>query len=301
MALLSNLSKIEGGTYRYIPEGMVEVNLLGALRMYDESPDPPRPESEYTHVSSLTKGACARAMALQHKYGLSAPEPVPSGMRILWAIGRCVEHHIRTALIAAYPKQAYGLWVCGCGEGYKEPYQGVAEDAYTKTCPHCGKVKRHYRELTLFDDEFGIAGNPDLLLLTPDGMLVIEIKSANAKGFAKAKDRMETTADYAGQVLMYRRILIRLGFKVCGETRVIYGRKEYMPFKQPYLEIPVMEEDFDYKAKLNMMEITAKSINDMRKAGYSVTDRLPCCESNGDCKVAKACSARAVCLSVGGS
>ena len=151
-------------------------------------------------------------------------------MKIVWALGRAAESHVRKSLIDALGKHKfYGKWSCKCGS---TTHKGT----YSKV--HCNSCNSHtniYNEFTILDDGYLISGNPDLIFIDDNTMTIIEIKSINKKDF----DKLEAPVmNHAIQSSRYVYLLRRLGFKVNTESKVIYVCKDYL-FGVPYKEYSI--------------------------------------------------------------
>jgi hypothetical protein len=273
-----------------MPSGYIS----NCVKAFDVSPDPPRMNEEYTHVSALVNGICPRAFYLAQKFGISGTESIKPGVRMIWAMGRAVEQHIRKAIIATAPEAAYGVWTCDCG---KTTMAGTGAEAMLVSCLRfCGSPLCNYREITLKDDERQVAGNPDMPVMYGGRLTVLEIKSINAKGFDEKLADNRPDTDHALQALYYRRMLDRKGIPVSDKAIVLYGLKDYKWGVSPYLEFAVREDDSGYRTGMDQMDALAVSIAEARKANRA-PGRLPLCSTH-DTKVAKGCAMCSVCFSL---
>lgn len=257
------------------------------LDAQDQSPDRRRVGmSGSIHVSSLI-GFCPRAHAIHRLYqaGQYVMQSVTGGHRLVWAIGRSVEHHIREQIIADRRSTVYGVWTCRCGASRHE---GFPTD---RQCGRCQHGLTHYGELTLEDTEAGVIGNPDILLLVNNALMAVEIKSIT-------KDDWEALTapkgDHIFQAGWYVRLLRQLGHRVHAQTHVIYARKEFK-WGSPYKEL--------------VFDATAGYIEDMLTESRELAITAHAAVASGvlparicpthDCARAKKCTVTVPCFSRG--
>ena len=185
----------------------------------------------YIHVSSLIGSVCPRKLKICADEGLKPKDAVDGNMRIVWAMGRAVETHIRDSIISTNRSESYGKWSCPCE---KTVTTGFGDEIVT--CNTCGKAANRYVEFTLEDHEARIVGNPDFLYMVEGKLLPTEIKSKEASAW----DELEAPEpNHVSQVLCYYRILKRMGLPVWDKVALIYARKKYMWGKSPYKEYHV--------------------------------------------------------------
>lgn len=220
--------------------------LLEAVGSMDRKAEEIRTGSEFIHVSALID-YCARREALafaSRDAGMQVKtKPVYSGDRLIWAIGRAVEKHIREQFIASGSGGGvYGSWTCPCGSttstGFKPREFSV--------CASCGKEADAYGEYTLADFSRKIVGNPDLLYLRPDTGLfrVVEIKSINGPDF---KNLTSPMLQHVLQAMSYQRLLSDIGRQSIGygaddAVTIFYASKDYnvRPYKS--FTVPVTDQ-----------------------------------------------------------
>jgi len=283
----------------YVEDGFVTREVWKADCKAEKS----RGGTGYTHGSSLIN-MCARKHALMALLG-SGYKPVRSADRLLWAIGRAVEKHIRTAFIGQVKGAGViGVWSCRCG---KTTDTGFCPSVKIK-CSCCGLKLSSYGELTVFDHENRIVGNPDLLYARPDTnkVRVNEIKSMNKKDF----DSLTTPkGDHVWQGLIYRRLLEINDVDVDDSVAIIYGCKDYSFKGSPYKEYTVKvtkqhEENLDrmwekagvvaeFVAALKLGEET----KEMSKHQKPLPSRIPQC-SAATTTTAKGCDQCSACFSL---
>lgn len=282
-------------TVRKEKEQIPDDLLSKALHKYDNIPQvirTPQTKESYIHSSSLPD-FCARRAAILIEESRQPKEYVNGGNKIVWAMGRAVESHIRTALIESLGKHRFfGLWKCKCGTTSHE-----GRYSSSRTCPICKTSLYEYNELTLLDEELRISGNPDLIFITDEKALMpIEIKSikkgAESEGDKSFMGLKDPSTNYAKQLCRYSYLLKRQGHKVSSVGKIIYACKEYM-FKTPYKEFSIEVNKPEYLASFNE---EVEQLLEFNK--YRDTDKLPervFCKSMFS-KLAKDCPACNTCF-----
>lgn len=214
-----------------LPDGNFVASVLTAS---DREAEPHRIGSKWIHVSSLVNSECLRLLQLAAQNQIVGQTKPRSSDRLLWAIGKAVEKHIRDSLIRKVGRaRAYGRWSCRCKN---LQYEGFGTD---EVCESCGELATEYDEALLQDAASSISGSPDLLLNVGTAespvLFVIEIKSIKVvpKGGVRtaAPDfhNLESPSrSHALQALSYRELLVRLGFEVSDDVCVFYAAKDYV-------------------------------------------------------------------------
>lgn len=271
---------------------------MDAVSSMDRQPEEFREGSKLMHVSSLLD-FCARKEALAYS-GREAGAPpnmrrVFSGDRILWAIGRAVEHHIRTQFIAAVDYVGVlGWWSCRCG---LLRYEG---DRDLRSCTTCGDPATVYGEFTLTDYISKIVGNPDMLYRRPDNRLirVVEIKSMNITQF---KELSAPLPMHVMQASLYALLLEKLGMSADDSVTIFYAAKDYHP-SHPYKSYTVLI-DTPLRARLEDLYLNALERAEWiaenegtQGLPHSLPPRLPSCSSPQATR-AKNCSQCVGCFS----
>lgn len=219
-----------------IPQGPLPDGWLGSiLAEGDNAPDKARKgQAGFIHVSSLI-GFCSRQHAILR---LHTDQPVvrggiTGGHRVMFALGRAAETHVRDSVISARRRDVLGQWSCACGHAKHSGYYPE------RSCPKCEKRLNRYGEMTLFDNEAKVVGNPDLLLREGRLIVPVEIKSMNKKewdGLTGPK------GDHVFQVVAYARMLKRLRYPVHDKAVIVYVAKDFV-FGSPYKEFQVDTEN----------------------------------------------------------
>lgn len=287
--------RVASGQGRQGQADMPNRYITDILDAVDTSPDPVRPEDDYTHASSLLQNPCVRAFALARKYKPNYAKVVSKGQRVIWTLGRAAERHVRDSLIVGMPDAVYGFWCCPCGH---TQFSGTASFAYAhRKCGKCRLPAVRYVEHTLIDEQRGVMGNPDLLFKFGSGLTVVECKSINDKGFTALIKEDKPNADNACQALYYRRMAQRSGLAMTDYAIVLYVSKDYKWNQSPYREYRVTERDRGYEANLNLMDRVAEDVNKIRRGDVGMPRRLADCTAC-DSRRASACKVCTLCFSL---
>lgn len=255
---------------------------IEAIKKYDSIPQllrTPIGAESYIHSSSL-ENFCARRAAILDRENRTPREYVKGADKVVWAMGRAAENHIRVALIQSLgAKNFFGKWSSECGK-YSFTGTWVKSDIkYTK-----------YDEVTFYDDELKVSGNPDMIYVDQDGyMTPIEIKSKNKRDFDALEEPEES---HARQVSRYVRLLKINGHRVRNEAKIIYVCKDYS-FKDVYKEFTI-DASCDKYTSTHAEELDQAA----KYRQYHKTGELPEREfcSSAMSKLAKGCPACNACF-----
>jgi hypothetical protein len=242
----------------------------------DATPEPSRISEGYLHVSSLLN-FCPRKWRLVTLDKVNLTNSPSSADRLVWAIGRAVEAHIRGAFIRAVEHHGViGHWRCPCGETVHE---GKHPQKLCNCCKHPTNI---YGEATVFDHDLRISGNPDLLWETENGLLVVEIKSMNKRQFDELDRPVE---NHVFQAACYHYLLKKNGKQMHDSVAVVYGCKDYSFSGSPYKEFHVLAE-----SRYPIIEGVLDQVRLLRKAEMDgeLPDRLAACP-NCHSPIAKKC------------
>lgn len=274
--------------------------LTDLVRTADGSTEMRRHRTESLHVSSLVGGdaVCPRARALAVLHNLNVPNPVGGPERVMWALGRAAEHHVRTSIIAQVNREnVIGHWACRCETHYHCGYfpQGVR-------CERCDSALDTYTEVTLTDLEANITGNMDFGIDTSEGILAVECKSKAIRLFEALT---QPEANHVLQAMSYRRMLINEGAdwdvadRVPGRAvapcvALIYVAKDFNPRISTYKEFHVYSSP-QWEQALDQMWENARLIGRALE-GDGLPARLSACSAPTDV-MPRNCYACASCFS----
>lgn len=233
----------------------------------------------YVHVSSIVD-LCARKYAIVSKEEMQPTKSVSGGMKVVWAMGRAIEKHVRDSLMSTHHKNNFvGIWSCLCGE---QTFSGVGH-IRNCTCP-LKKPMDNYNEYTLFDHELKVVGNPDLITQYKNVGLITEVKSMNKKQFDALEEPIIT---HILQAMWYPYLAHKIGLPVYPIISIVYVTKDFI-FGSPYKEFHIDTREERYvKAFESMLE----ELTELRK--FEETGVLPkrtMCQSDRSA-MAKECPA----------
>ena len=254
---------------------------------------------DWLHVSALIGGDCLRAYLIASKEQVVADVKPMVADRMLWAIGKTVEAHLREAMIDLYgAENCLGRWKCACGQS-----QHIGFGTSDSSCGVCTTLHSKYDEINLRDEETRITGNPDFIIRNRSNrkLTVTEIKSIKVV----PKNGVRTSAPdfhtleapqrgHALQALLYRWLLKRLGEPVTDEVLIAYGAKDWIQ-ESPYKVFAVNgEAEENILAVDNIIGLAAEYAEAFRNG--TLTPRIPQCSSCTTSR-AKQCPCVASCFS----
>lgn len=197
-----------------------------------------RQQGDLLHVSSAIRD-CPRSIAINRRLGKVDIKSPTGADRIVWTMGRAAEKHWRDSLIRDLNfAGCVGKWQCDCKITV---LKGLHLQGAQPICPICQTSANNYNELTVSDQDAGLTGNPDFLLITErEKLLVVEIKSMNAREF----DALTApNPDHIMQATAYHRIagrsLVTLPEHMEPEVRIVYIKKDYTFVGSVYKEFSV--------------------------------------------------------------
>lgn len=260
------------------PDEFGDDHFIKTVMSMDSAPEEFRSGSEYIHVSGLID-YCARKESLAFSNRLAGGgarmRKVMAADRIIWAIGRAVESHVRAQFVeGTRGAGVIGEWSCKCGQTTKRG------EMPRTICRTCGEKASKYGEYTLRDDVRKVVGNPDLLYERPDNgaVRVIEIKSMNVNQY---KELESPVAHHVVQAACYHRLLRENGFTPDDIVSIFYACKDFHP--KPYKEFHVVIDEHISARIDDLFELAATRSEwiESHKAGgcVSLPERLGACSS----------------------
>ncbi len=259
--LLNNLANKVKGVKEYsistLPPGYVK----GLIDKHDNIPEQSRigTYSGYVHVSSLSGNFCAREYAIAQHEDLSLFESFTGGHKVTFRIGRAVEDHIRTSIIAEHGKpKIFAKWTCECG---KQSRLGL----YKEVQCECGKLLDVFDEPAITDEANGVSGRPDLVLYKDKTLHIVEIKSMKKDQW----DTLEAPLDsHIKQNIFYPYLLDMYNFPVSPIVTFIYCTKDFK-YGSPYKEFRIDTSEAKYVNMRNELLAEAKQVREFLKNGVS--------------------------------
>lgn len=241
---------------------------------------------EYLHLSSLI-GICEREHAISQQHAVASFTSVAGPMKVIWAIGRAVEKHIRNSVIIARDwRGVFGKWRCLCRASTHK-----GEHPRDRTCPRCGGGINTYVEPLLVSHEHAVVGSPDITLIEMDWLLAVEIKSMTKDQF----DELERPiADHILQACGYRHLYSLMGLPVLDVVHIVYVRKDFKfgGSRSVYKEYPIRAAD--WQGQIDAMFASAKRVKESKEHG--VLPPRTCATTT--CARAKACQRMNICFTI---
>lgn len=245
----------------------------------------------HLHVSDLLS-KCIRRRAIHHSYGTVQPARRLSLSDMLtFAQGDAIHDLLKERCRRGRPEEVWGKWSCKCETLFHDEPCTYAEIDQNETCPHCRTKVDRYHEVSMFDEEFGIVGNPDLLfyLQRLEAFYVTEFKSIAPDQF---KELVRPKPEHVLQVVFYWSIMSRLGYPMADKVSIFYANKGWMfGGSKPYKEYVI-----DPQAELHRLEdmyADAAAHKRFHETG-ELPPRVFCASAN--CKDAKTCEVAAPCF-----
>lgn len=263
--------------------GRVEgINLISILSQHDREVEPRREGLSSIHVTAaLSADFCERREWIIRHYETAAGNNTPfSSQRIIWALGRAAERHVRDTLLLSLKGNAVGVWSCACGREYHRG-QYDAE----KQCGTCSTPLDNYGEHQAMSPSGNVSGSIDFLYRDEmNYYAVLEIKSIQKADYEKLTSPLTSHRD---QCSFYVYLLRLRGIRV-RKASVLYVAKDAVA-GSPY-------KTFDIP-----LETPASVVKAHQDAERAFQEEIP--EKRSGCStpsspVARKCSQCAMCFSL---
>lgn len=239
----------------------------------------------YIHVSSLSS-ICTRQWGLMVELDMRLEENITGAHRVMWQIGRAVEHHVRNQVIDGYVNGVFGCWKCLCGEAEHTGFKPRSQEK----CQTCRGSMTEYHEITLTDDVNGVTGNPDIILRHDERYLPVEIKSMTGDQWS---DLTTPLPGHIIQAMGYRHLLRTAGYPVHDDVVLLYTSKHFK-WGTPYKEFHVNASTSLREATMDELFARAREIKDHHEAG-TIPPRTLC--QTAKSPRAKKCPVQGPCFS----
>lgn len=226
-------------------------------------------DHEYLHVSDLIY-KCARKIALSEQLSMPMPSELlfPS-QGITFALGHAVEDFVIQRIKEKSPSVLWGTFVCLCGETTATGIYSRIRRKGSK-CQKCGTVPEKYQELTLYDNEYMLQGNVDIVYYLHDiAYYLSELKSMAAHRW---NDLQAPVPDHLIQILLYWWMAKRNGMDLYDKVSLLYVNKEW-GMKSPYKEFVVQPSLMMDRIEPYLAE--AAILRDARNGG-TLPERVRC-------------------------
>jgi hypothetical protein len=263
---------------------------------FDQRPESIRFGGEYLHATSLLD-FCPRAHALVEGFeDFPGLEQTPRSCdRLVWALGREAEKHVRDSLAQTMPDLALGSWRCLCGNtSHVGTLRDVLNNSEMHTCAKCERDPIYYEELEWVDDVAKVVGHSDFVYVLPDStkLRIVEIKSINKRDFEKLTTPQAAHRLQAG---IYQQLMRHnMGDDMVDEkVTIFYVCKDYVQ-GSPYKEYHVPMLAHHTAAIENGFDLARQRAN--RNAGAGLPPRLSACAKSTNPKAA-GCALCGVCHS----
>lgn len=247
----------------------------------------------YLHVSDLLS-KCIRKRALEQQYELgTATRRLTMSDMLTFAQGDAIHDTLKDRARVGAPQMVWGIWSCKCGSLKHEEPCTFSEIDQEEECEHCGSKVDHYNEVSMVDEEYGVVGNPDLILYLPRkaAFHVTELKSiAHDQWVELARPK----PDHVLQTVWYWLLMSRKGYRLTDRVSIFYVTKGWQfGNKKTYKEFLI-----DPQAELHRLESMIEDALAYKAflAGGPPPVRTFC--SHPDSKDAKGCAASTFCFEV---
>jgi len=251
------------------PEFMVRL-----LTMADAEKDAPRMD-DYVHLSSLLRVECPRALYLRQLVvdSENARESVNSATRVVWAIGRGIEAHVREQMIKAVGfTNSIGKWRCACG---KSTLEGTGDP--TLSCRYCKTPLNIYEEITLRDHKKQVSGHPDFAFWHNGYVYPVEFKSIKKDDFL-VLDAARLPPKYRRQLFGYGVLFRRNGYKVGPHGFIIFVNKDFTWEGTPYKSFHIPFTDgVDQQVLRGLFDLAGelRHVRQLKASGEDILSMLP--------------------------
>lgn len=178
------------------------------------------------HVSDLLY-KCIRKRAIEDRYNTPSPaRRLTMSDMLTFSMGDAVHDTLKERARIGAPEKVWGIWSCKCEYLKHEDPCIFAEIDQEETCPHCKSLVNHYNEVSMVDEEYGVVGNPDLILYyeRTDALHVTELKSMAHKQW---EELARPDPDHVRQVVFYWHLMHRKGYRLTDRVSIMYVTKQW--------------------------------------------------------------------------
>lgn len=190
---------------------------------YDMRPHRP---GDHLHVSDLLH-KCIRKKALETRFNtIPAQQRLTMSDMLTFAMGDAVHDTLKARARIGAPEKVWGKWSCKCQFLKHEEPCIYSEIDQEETCPHCKSLVDQYHEVSMFDEEYGVVGNPDLVLYfaRKDALHVTELKSMAHKSW---EELVRPVPEHVLQVVFYWHLMHRKGYRLTDRVSILYATKQW--------------------------------------------------------------------------
>jgi len=261
---------------------VAHIPLLSILSQRDREVEARREGLDAIHVTAALSGDfCGRREWIIRNYKTNAGTNTPfSSQRIVWALGRAAERHVRDSLLDSMRGNAVGVWSCVCGKKSR-----LGKFQQEDKCGTCQSPLSIYGEHRAVSPSGNVSGSIDFLYQDEvEDYGVLEIKSIQKADYEKLTAPLTSHRD---QCNFYVHLLRLRGLRVA-RASVLYVAKDAVsgsPYK--VYEIP--------------LEIQPSVLQAHKDAEESFQEEIPAKRSGcgtPSSPIARKCSQCAMCFSL---
>ncbi len=252
----------------------------------------PARSNDYLHVSDLIH-RCMRAVALQEFLQQARPaQQLRLADQLTFAQGDAIADVALKAVLGVSPTTLWGNWECRCKQTRTTTPRTAAEATPDTVCEHCNQPLDNYVEVPMFNDEYKIVGNPDILLYLEqfDAFHIVELKSITPNDFP---DLLNPKPEHILQSIFYWWLMQRLGYRLTTKVSIVYFNKGHSFRGSPYKEFLV--DVASQVARLDMFLEEALALKAYREGTAPMPERTRC--TTADDSLAKKCHVCQACFS----
>jgi hypothetical protein len=257
-------------------------------------------EGDYLHVSDLLS-KCIRKRCLNKTLGIKAPSKRLSLSDMLtFAQGDAIHDVLKDVARRGDPGQVWGKWSCNCESlMHTEPccFDEIDQD---EECPHCHTTVTKYHEVSMFNEEHWIVGNPDMLqfLRVLQAYHITELKSISPDQY---KELVRPKPEHVLQVVFYWWLMRALGYRLTNKCTIFYATKGWVfggtaPYKSFLVDVQSELHRLDdmledAKAhKRSIQSIIASTESKSKKLPITLPPRVHCAtKATKDAKNCEVC------------
>lgn len=248
----------------------------------------------YLHVSDLIS-KCVRQRAIHNRLKVApATRKLTLSDMLTFAQGDAIHDVLKEQLRLSRPDRLWGKWSCKCESLMHDEPCTFDEVDQEEECPHCHTKVTKYHEVSMFDEELWVVGNPDVILWLEEyrAYHVTELKSMADTQF---KELTRPKPEHVLQVVWYWYLMGKLGYPLTDRVSIVYASKAWS-FNKADREFVI-----DPRKELHRIEEQIEDARAYRAAYEDKKAALPLrsmCASNTT-KAAKECMVCDTCFAQG--
>ena len=252
----------------------------------------PARSNDYLHVSDLLH-RCMRAFALQESLQQTPPaQQLRLADQLTYSQGDAIAAVIVSAVQGVASTALWGNWRCLCKRTQTTVPCTYAEVTAHAPCEHCLQPVDNYVEVPMFNEEYKIVGNPDILLYLAqfDAFHIVELKSITPNEFP---DLVRAKPEHVLQAIFYWWLMHRLGYRLTTKVSITYLNKGHSFRGNPYKEFVI--DVASQVSRLDMFLEEALALKAYREGRAAMPPRTRC--NTPDDSQAKKCHVCQACFS----